>query len=684
VPRLPFLAILLAGGVAVAACTSIPPDELQEAYGEPNLDILGLDPAPSTTSAPFEPNENARSADGREPRVQPLAVDDGACPFDRAGYAVDCGSITIDDGGDADPVTLTFARFRAGNPTADPVVYLHGGPGGGVLAVADLIATSVVDPFIADRDVILYDQRGAGESSPLPLCRETWALDDRFFASDDPHDEIEAAYVEALERCADRIEQRTNLDLADYSSAVHADDLLDLIRALGFESVNLYGNSYGTRLAHTMMRDHPEPIRSVILAGVYPPEVNLIGSVPASFHAALDHLFSACSADPVCGGQLPDPWATLDTIFARLDRTPIRVAVAGGDTTSFTTHIAGDDLVNIIHGLLYTVDGAALVPDLIIDLEAGDTGRLDRVAQDGIFDTADVLPWLGVLCREEAPFATDAERAEAERTDTFAHRVSLAPGLIGAVMYDACPLFPSIGVAEPLENDPVVWSQPTLLLSGALDPITPPWWADAVAARLPNATLAHFADRGHDADEGPCAVRLMADFVADPAASLDVSCAAEFDRPFLTNAPVTLVSPFDADLLASSFDVDPGPDTQPVDVLLPDWYADHYLTESAYWRGLDGWDPTVVVVRSGAWAPEEVFWYIDPATTRSFEPTPTPATIDRRWERLSFDTAVLDAVSYVIEEDGFELNVSVVGMSGEIDSLETSILRPIVQSISLP
>lgn len=681
--RLPFLAMALAGSVAAAACTSVSPEELREAYG-------GLGPAErpepgiTTTLAPLEPGENQASSDGREPRAQPLPVDKTPCPFDPAGYDVDCGSITIDDGGGADAVTVTFARFRAAEPMADPVVYLHGGPGGAVLGIADVIAASVVDPFIADRDVVLYDQRGAGESSPLPLCREAWTLDDLFFVTNEPHDAIEADYLETLERCADRIERRNDIDLSDYNSAVHADDLLDLIRALGFGSVNLFGNSYGSRLAHTMMRDHPEPVRSVILTGVYPTEVNLIGSVPATFHASLDHLFTTCTTDPVCGDQLPDPWSTLDTIFTTLDRDPVRIAVAGGNGASFTTQIAGDDLVNIIHGLLYTADGAALVPDLLIDLEAGDTRRLERVAQDGVFDTADVLPWLSVLCREETPFATDAERAEAERVDTFAHRVGLAPGLIGALMYDACPLFPSIGVAEALENAPVVWNQPTLILSGAFDPITPPWWADAVAARLPNATLAHFANRGHDADEGTCAVRLMADFVTDPTAPLDVACAAEFDRPYLTNTPVTLVSPLDGNLVESSFDIDPGSDTDWIDMLLPDWYGDYYLTEDAYWRDLDAWDPTVVVVRSGAWAPDEVFWYIDPASTRAFESTPTPTTIDGRWERLHFDTGVLDAVSYVIEEDGFELNVSVVGMSSEIDSLDTSILRPMVQSVMLP
>ena len=681
-PRLPLLATVLTLGLA-AACTAVPEDELRDGYGAP----AAGEPEPRSLPTPSAASDDDRavSTQGRAPRDRPLPVEPRTCPFDTTGYTVECGTITIDgDGPDSDPVVVTFARFVAlGDAAPDPVVYLHGGPGGGILEFADWFTGSIVDPFLVERDVILYDQRGAGVSSPLPSCREAWTLDDRFFTTGEAHDAIEDDYVDTLRRCADRVEARDDLDLADYHSAVHADDLLDLIRALGHETVNLYGSSYGSRLAQTMLRDHPEPIRSVILSGVYPTEVNLIGSVPTTFQAALDHLFTACTDDPICGTELPDPWATFADLFRSLDADPLRVAVANGDDSTYPMRIAGDDLVNIVHGLLYTADGAAFVPDLLVDLANGHTGRIERLAQDGIYDTADVLAWLGVLCHDEVPFATEDERAEAARSDTAAHRVGLAPGLIGAIMYEACPLFPSIGTAEALENDPVVWSQPTLLFAGDLDPITPPWWAEAVAARLPDATFARFADRGHDADEGPCAAVLLAEFVRDPTAPLDLSCVSG-TGPSLTNTPVTRVSPLDGELAASTFDIDPGSGTEPIEMLLPGWDHDAYPTENAHWRDLDEWDPTVVVVRSGGWDPDEVLWYVVPDIATSFTPTETPAGVSPRWERLSYDTSSLDAISYVIEEDGFELNVSIVAMGSEIVALEKAILLPMVKSVPLP
>lgn len=690
VPRALFSAVVVSA-LITTACGSLSPEELADRYRAPDVANLRLEQSsepdtatePTVTTAPD--STPTGSPEGRAPRPEPLVADYGDCWFDPDPYSVDCGWIHIpSDSPGVDPVRISFARFNAERAdAADPVVYLHGGPGGAVLELADLLAPSIVDPFIEGRDVIVYDQRGAGESSPLPLCREAWGLDTRFYAAGEPHADIEKAYFASLRRCAERVERRDDLDLADYNSAVHADDLLDLIRALGYPSVNLYGNSYGTRLAQTMLRDHPEPIRSVILSGVYPIEENLIGSVPETFRAALEQVFAACTADPACASHLPDPWSALDTAVGQLDVDPVEITVSTADLPAFDQTIAGDDLINLLHGLLYAADGAALIPDLLVDLGNGHTGRLRRIGPDAIYDTAGVLGFMAVECREEAPFTTPSQAAEAERLDTPWHRINLAPGLVGGLLLDGCPLFPSIGEAIELENDPVTWQQPTLILSGAFDPITPPWWADAMAARLPNATLASFADRGHDADEGVCAFELMSGFVIDPSAEPDLSCVTD-DAVALTNTPEILVSPLDGSLRPSTFDVDPGAGSLVLDMRLPEWEVDIYATEEAYWRGLDAWDPTVIVVRSGSWAPEEVTWYIDGGDAYGFVEEAASAGVSSRWTRRILEGPGLDAVSYVIDEPDFAINISVVAMPHEIADLERAILVPIVNSVDLP
>ena len=695
VPRA-LLSAVTAAALLATACSSLTPEELADRYREPDLANLRLDeglaaPDVDRDSTPTDTDEpaitSAGSPEGRSPRPEPLTAESTDCSFDPGRYTVECGWIQIpSETPGVDPVRLSFARFKASASDThdDPVIYLHGGPGGSILDAAGLFASSIVDPFIDSRDVVLYDQRGAGESSSLPLCREAWALDDRFFISDERHADIADAYLEILARCAGRFERRDDLALDEYNSATNADDLLDLIRALGFDTVNLYGNSYGTRLAQTMLRDHPERVRSVILSGVYPFEENLVGSVPGTFRSALDEVFQACVDHPRCGEHLPDPWSSLESIVTRLDSEPIEITVPNGTIAGFPFQVGGDDLIALLHGLLYSASGAALIPDLLIDIENDHTNRLLRVGGDAVYDTAGVLGYLAVQCREEAPFTTADEATEANRSDTLWHRVNLPPAVIGNLVLGACPLFESIGVADPLENEPVTWDQPTLILSGGFDPVTPPWWAEQVAARLPDATIASFADRGHDADEGFCAIGLMRRFVDDPHAPVDIGCSTDGDAPDLNVRPEITHSPLDAGLRAATFDIDPENSARRVPMQLPEWPVDRYLVEEAYWRDLDAWDHTVVVVRAGRWDESEVLFYVDALARDGYRTAEHVGDVSDRWMRREYDTSSLDAVSYIIEEEGFSMNVSLVALGVEIDDLELAVLVPIVESIELP
>lgn len=672
--------VLLVAALGAAACTSIGQDELADRY---RGDVATPDntlPTPETTDdgtdeASAVP-QGPTSTDGRPPRAEPLAVTWDDCVFDPAGLDVECGSIEIPStGGSLDPIRVAFARFRAETPSqADPVIYLHGGPGGAVLSAADRLYGPVVSPFIAERDVIIYDQRGAGESSPLPICTEAWDLDDAFFTTATPHVELRDDYTASLVDCAERLQRRDDIDLSDYSSAVHADDLLDLIRALDYDRVNLYGVSYGTRLAQTMLRDHPAPIRSSILSGVYPAEENLIGSTPAAFEQGMRQVFAACEADATCADLLPDPVASLEARVAALDADPLIVEIPVNEGESYPFALAGDDFLNILHGLLYAVDGAALIPDLLIDLDAGDTDRLQRLGNDGIFDTADVAAFLGVQCREEVPFTTDDELATASRLETMWDRINLPPGLLSDDMLDICAGWSSIGSAEPLENRAITWTQPTLVMSGAFDPITPPEWGVAMAARLPDAALALSPDRGHDADEGACAVEIMQAFIAAPSASVDVGCTGDNPLPYITATNVEVYERNSISLTESIVDIDPGPDTEWADMLLPDWVADFYDDEEVYWRNVDIYDPTVIVVRSGPFDGDELIWYLPFEVIRNdFEQTDVPAEVDAGWTRWVYETVGMDIVTY-IREGTPDLNVSVVAADRDIDELERSVV----------
>ncbi|MEO0494812.1 MAG: alpha/beta fold hydrolase [Actinomycetota bacterium] len=682
-----YAAALLVLGVLAAACSSVSPEELADRYRTSGVALEPASTLPPPTLDEGEPSSadlgNMPSDDGRSVRNAPLQPRFGECPFDVGDLDVDCGRITVPSDDDTDDIEIAFARFNAERDGADdPVVYLHGGPGEPVLASAGLLYSALVAPFVAERDVIVYDQRGAGESSPLPPCTEAWDLDPAFFGRPTPHAELSDAYNDALFDCADRLQRRSDIELSEYASAVHADDLVDLVWALDYREVNLYGISYGSRLGQTVLRDHPEIVRSAVLSGIYPIEENLLGSTPAAFEQAMLEVFAACATDPACDELLPDPLATLEAWIDRLDAEPAVIALPYDEQSSFSFSLSGDDLLNILHGLLYGADSAALIPDLLIDLEAGDRNRLERLAPAGIFDNAAVVAYLVVQCREEAPFTTPEEQALAERQETLWDRIMLPPGFLGEGLIEVCAGWPEIGVAEPLENEPATWIQPTLVMSGAFDPITPPEWGEAMAARLPNATFVYVPDRGHDADDGICSATVISSFIDDPSGPVDLSCVDADARLALTNSNVEVFDRNDPALEDSIFDIDPTDEIEWIDMRLPTWPADFFTDHEVYWRNVDVFDDTVIVIRAGEFDGEELTAYLPFEVRRSrFAESDTPAEVGDGWIRRAYDTDGMDIVSYV-STGPVAMNVSVVAGDDDIAEIERRALIPMVESVA--
>ena len=225
----------------------------------------------------------------------------GACAFplppSRTAASVRCGALVVPENRD-EPTgrTLRLAVAVFKNPSAttasDPIVYLSGGPGGSALEYLRY----TFDPLFAGlspsgRDVVVFDQRGVGVSQPALDCAlETGTLDDWL-------------------SCGERL--RATADLGQYHTAWNAADVNDLRIALGYDRINLWGASYGTRLALDVMRDYPQAVRSVVLDSVYPPDVDLQVDAPANAQRAFDHLFASCAAEASCAAAFPDlgePW----------------------------------------------------------------------------------------------------------------------------------------------------------------------------------------------------------------------------------------------------------------------------------------------------------------------------------------------------------------------------------------
>lgn len=288
---------------------------------------------------------------------------------------------------------------EAAAATADPLVYLGGGPGEQVLRGIAVYAATFA-PFRAERDVVLFDQRGTGLSSPLRCA--SWTIDDLFavdaqvFLGDEPAEEAvpaeegvaavadgaaplppaaeaiadellaaaRLAVADGLVPCAQQI-LAAGVDLRQYNSIANASDTVALVRALGYEAYNLYGISYGTRLALAVMRDHPKSgLRAVVLDSTFPPEIRGFEAFPAEAHEVVGNLFADCAADPACAAAYPDLTGRTRVLLARLAAEPIAVAP--------DVAIEQGDLLQVLGTLSGNIEAVPYVPRLIAEMERGE------------------------------------------------------------------------------------------------------------------------------------------------------------------------------------------------------------------------------------------------------------------------------------------------------------------------
>lgn len=465
--------------------------------------------------APTGPGTPARSPVPRfEPRACPFPIPDGR--------EARCGDLVVAENR-ADPDSRTIRlpvvvkRSTAAEPAPDPIVFLVGGPG--VSALGPMRGGWHV-PYMDRRDYIVVAQRGTAGADPALECPEV----DRALIDAARRDQgIEAATraeVAAARACRDRLRSE-GVDLATYTSAESAADLADLRRVLGYARWNLYGISYGTRLALEAARADPGGVRSLLLDSVLPLDAEYDETSVEEQVKALHRLFVACAGEPACAAAYPDLEGRFWRLAARLGERPLEVRVEDPESGKAALHrLDGVGLADAVAEMLANTATIPAIPAAIARAERGDGGGFAEVLAGRLQPSG--YAWgmrYSVWCAEEMPFE-DRAKVEAQ-----AHvRPEIDGWGIQPAMAGVCDLW-GVPPASPAEDEPVATDAPTLILSGSLDGFTPPAWARKVAGRLPRATVVVFPGISHlPAFFSDCATDVAARFFEDPTRPLDTSC----------------------------------------------------------------------------------------------------------------------------------------------------------------
>ena len=450
------------------------------------------------------------------------------------GMDIECGYLSVPEDRsqkNSPMIQLHVAIVRTENPKPDPVVVLQGGPGANALGFISNWLYLFKDVRM-ERDLIVLDQRGTGYSEPSLDCPEA---EGQWFQDWEQNLSIKEAdqnYAKALQTCRDRLVAE-GVNLSAYTSAASAADVEDLRKALGYPQWNLYGISYGTKLALTVMRDYPEGVRSVILDSVYPLQADLFASIPSNFERSLELVFNRCAADPNCNQAYPDLETTFYNLVDQLDAEPPTLDLYNASNFKFYKAILnGDRLIWTLFQMLYETNKLPGLPRRIYEIKEGKTDLLATSLQSYIFFDSywSEGMYYSIQCNEEAPFGS-IETAESANAN-------LSPRIIEAMntsqVYENCAAWVD---ANPLpkENEAVTSDIPTLILSGEFDPITPPAWGRLVAETLSHSQFLEFPGYGHGVfGTDTCDNQIVIDFLNDPNTFVDASCINSLGWEFVT------------------------------------------------------------------------------------------------------------------------------------------------------
>lgn len=416
-----------------------------------------------------------------------------------------CGTLTVPEdraNPDGRQIDLRIAVIPAitRSPEPDPVFLLAGGPG--QAATEAFPATfSLLFNLHQDRDIVLVDQRGTGKSNPLRCI--------------DPEAEVltDEEALAILKDCPKSLDA----DVRFYTTEIAMTDLDEVRAALGYDEINLYGASYGTRAALTYLRMYPEHVRTLTLDAVVDPGFVMFMDAAEDGQEALNQFFARCEADEACAQAFPKLRSEFEGLVARLAESPAEIVIPHPLTNKPTdVEVTDTFITSMVFNILYVPDLVAALP-LGIHQAYAEENYIPLISQAfmvnaGLYDGM----FYAVTCTEDAPLIDADEAAQKSLESVFSDRT---------VDFAAVCKSWQKGDVSPQFREPVVSDVPVLILSGEADPITPPRHAEEVANTLSNDLHLIFANMGHGNMTSVCGSDIFTAFVESGTLSgLETDC----------------------------------------------------------------------------------------------------------------------------------------------------------------
>ncbi len=411
-------------------------------------------------------------------------------------------------------LNMAMIKSPSSKKESDPVLMLAGGPGQAAVESYQGVSHAF-QKILKNRDVILVDQRGTGESNILK-CEFSQELQEQMLK--DP-----SIITEQVKKCNDNL----NADSRYYTTTESIKDLEAVRKELNIEKWNLLGISYGTRKALTYVKLYPNAIRSVILDGVVPQQEPLAQSHEKNLVNALRKQFEQCQKQPACDEAFGDLEQQMWQLLEKVEQEKPTIRLQNFTTGEYEEVTLTKDLVAVaIRLFAYAPETMSLLPLMI---SKANNGQLETIASQASMIASAMSGSLSnvelsIICGEDLPFYKDFNIADKNVFGNFIKQTQAS-----------CDVWPHLDV-DPSFKDPVASDLPFLLLSGELDPVTPPEFAEITMETLSNAQHLVAKGQGHNVFPRGCLPKVISAFIKDPDQELDTACMDDFDyTPFFIN-----------------------------------------------------------------------------------------------------------------------------------------------------